>query len=154
MRSRLTERIGGALTCLLAVAMVAVTFDSASAQTTGHQRKARARGEAQDDVVVTETHIALIKNVLKLRPIQEPYWAPVENALRDLAQWQAMKAASASALSHTGRNTRESANFVMRRLKRIAAIAAPLLRSLDESQRHDLAILAQLAGLKQLLASR
>ena len=34
-------------------------------------------------------NIARIKNVLKLTPAQEPYWAPVEEALRDLARQQA-----------------------------------------------------------------
>jgi len=129
-----------------------VTPSVASAQTTGHQREARVRAEAQDDVVVTETHIALIRNVLKLTPTQEPHWTPVEIALRELAQMQAAKAATLDTVART--SARGNANTVMRRLKRIAAIAVPLLKSLDESQRHDLAILAQLAGLKQLLASR
>lgn len=34
-------------------------------------------------------NIARIKSVLKLTPAQEPYWAPVETALRDLARQQA-----------------------------------------------------------------
>jgi hypothetical protein len=153
MSSRLYERACGAVMWLLVVAvMLATLFDPVSARTTGHRREAPA--ETQDDVVVKEIHIALIKNVLKLRAEQEPYWIPVENALRNLAQWQAAKAASTSALPPESRGAREYANLVMRRLKRIAAIAVPLRKSLDETQRHDLAILARIAGLEILLASR
>lgn len=150
MDSFSTRRSVSALICLLLGVILHFTPFVASAQTTGHQREARARAEAQDDVLVTEVHIALIRNVLKLTPSQEPYWFPVEMALRQLAQLQAAKAVGTVART----STRVNANTVMWRLKRIAAIAAPLLKTLDENQKRDLAILAQLAGLKQLLASR
>ena len=41
-------------------------------------------------------NIARIKSVLKLTPAQEPYWAPVETALRDLARQQAPVRSTAS----------------------------------------------------------
>ena len=137
----------------LAVAMILLTATVAPAlgQTTGKVTEPQGHVDAQSDIVVTETHIALIKNVLNLRADQERHWTPVETALREVAHLQVRAAEGVAAVHAHGR---ASGINIMRRLKRIAAVAAPLLESLDDEQRQKLAILARLAGLEVLLASR
>ena len=134
-----------------AIMLLTATVAPALGQTTGKVTDPHGHADAQSDIVVTETHIALIKNVLNLRAEQERQWAPVETALREVARLQARAAERVAAVHARGR---ASGINIMRRLKRIAAVAAPLLKSLDDEQRQKLAILARLAGLEVLLASR
>ena len=121
----------------------------AVAQTTGKVTEARHRVDVPSDVVVKEMHISLLKFALNLRPAQEPFWAPVEVALRDMAQWQATTASEFDS-NERGR----SGNTVVMRLRRIAALAVPLIKALDEDQRRSMMMLARTAGLEQLLASK
>ena len=99
------------------------------------------------DVVVRHEHIAIIKAALNLRPAQEQYWLPVEAALADMARWQA----NAEAASAEGVRPHDA---VMSRLKRIAHIAAPLIKVLDDEQRQSMQMLARSAGLEVLLVSK
>jgi hypothetical protein len=105
---------------------------------------ARNQADIPTDIVVTEAHITLLKSTLNLRPEQMPYWTPVETALQEMARWQATP-------SDATANRPEAA--VVARLKRIAALAAPLIKVLDEGQRNSMMILARSAGLEQLLAA-
>src|SRR5262249_8015908 len=75
--------------CLSAAALFLPLIMPAHAQTTGKLAESRAHAEAPTDTVVTEMHIWLIKAILRLRPEQEIFWAPVEAALRELARLQA-----------------------------------------------------------------
>jgi hypothetical protein len=115
----------------------------ASAQTT----VAWLRAEVPSDVVVREMHITLLKFALNLRPAQEPFWAPVEAALHEMAQWQAKGSPDADANGRTG-------GAVVHRLKRIAALAVPLIKALDDTQRRSMMSLARSAGLEMLVASK
>jgi len=92
-------------------------------------------------------HITLLKFVLNLRPAQEPFWAPVEAALHDMAQWQAKGSPELNSSDRAG-------SAVAHRLRRIAAMAVPLIKALDENQRRSMMMLARSAGLEQLLASK
>lgn len=75
---------------------------------------------------------------------------PVEAALRDLARAQA--AAKMQFVSTAGDASRTAENLdVATRLRRIALLARPLLRSLDVAQRQKLMTLARSARLEQLL---
>ena len=126
-------------------ALSVMLVSPASAQTTGKVTEARHRVDVPSDVVVKERHISLLKFALNLRPEQEPFWAPVEAALHDMARWQA-----SSDLDATGR----AASAVVLRLKRIAALAVPLIKALDDSQRRNMMMLARSAGLEMLVASK
>ena len=128
-----------------AAAFLSAQFSPTSAQTTGKVTEARHHVDVPTDVVVKEMHITLLKFALNLRPAQEPYWAPVESALHDMAQWQAK-----AEVDSNGR----SGSAVVARLKRIAALAVPLIRALDDSQRRSMMMLARSAGLEMLVASR
>lgn len=75
---------------------------------------------------------------------------PVEAALRDLARAQA--AAKKQLVSAQGRaNYASEDTDVAVRLRRIALLARPLLRSLDGPQRQKLMTLARSARLEELL---
>jgi hypothetical protein len=131
----------------------------ALAQTTGKISDARVRIETlraetphrkvMPEIIVTETHIAILKNVLNLRPDQEPYWIPVAAALGELARGQAKSADG----DMTERHRKPATVGAKQHLKRIAAISAPLIRALDESQKRDVITLARAFGLERLVAS-
>jgi len=132
----------------LGVTALSTMFGStASAQTTGKATEGRQRADVPSDVVVKEMHITLLKFALNLRPAQEPFWAPVEAALHEMAQWQAKGSPEINSSDRAG-------SAVVLRLKRIAAMAVPLIRALDENQRRAMMMLARSAGLEQLLASK
>jgi len=132
---------------LSAAALLIAHVSPASAQTTGKVTQARHSADVPSDILVKEMHISLLKFALNLRPTQEPYWAPIEAALREMARWQAAAASEFDSASN-----RSGAAVVMR-IKRIAAMAQPLIRVLDDSQRRSLYMLSRSAGLEQLLAS-
>jgi hypothetical protein len=137
--------------CFGAVVLVAPFVAAAQASRPGQVPETEARRVyVPSDIFVTEAHIFLIKFVLQLRPEQEWHWMPVEAALRDLARAQA--AAKKQLVSTEGEANHASANSdVAVRLRRIALLARPLLRSLDVAQRQKLMTLARSARLEQLL---
>jgi len=79
--------------------------------------------------------------------IDVPEAAPVEAALHDMAQWQAKGSPELNSSDRAG-------SAVAHRLRRIAAMAVPLIKALDENQRRSMMMLARSAGLEQLLASK
>lgn len=108
------------------------------------------RADIPADIAISETHIFVLKFMLQLRPEQEGHWLPVEAALRELARSQA--AADARHVSTPGSRTRTAEKpEIANRLREIAVLARPLLRSLDVNQRQKLAALARAARLEQLL---
>jgi hypothetical protein len=96
----------------------------------------RGRPEIAAEPVITQGQIASFKSVLKLRPEQHPHWATVETALHDIARGRS------SAVAET-----------TTKLRRLKALAAPLIKSLDNSQRSDAIAFARRIGYGQLAAS-
>ena len=129
-----------------AMALSILLSSPASAQTSA-RADARQRAEVPSDVVVKETHITLLKFALNLRPAQEPFWAPVEAALHEMAQWQAKGSPETDANGRAG-------SSVVHRLRRIAAMAVPLIKALDDNQKRSMMMLARTAGLEMLVASK
>lgn len=97
-------------------------------------------------------NIARIKSVLKLTAAQEPYWAPVEVALRDLARQQA-RAESSDGLVH--RISHKVVSVVMNSaaVQRLAVAARPLIAKLDEDQMRAAHGLAAEMGLGPVVAA-
>jgi hypothetical protein len=94
------------------------------------------RADIPADIAISETHIFVLKFMLQLRPEQEGHWLPVEAALRELARSQA--AADARHVSTPGSRTRTAEKpEIANRLREIAVLARPLLRSLDVNQRQN-----------------
>jgi hypothetical protein len=96
-------------------------------------------------------NIARIKSVLKLTPAQEPYWAPVEVALRDLAHQQAPS--ESVGLVHRVSHRVVQVVLNSAAVQRLAVAARPLIAMLDEEQRRAAHGLAQEMGLGPVVAA-
>lgn len=96
-------------------------------------------------------NIARIKSVLKLTPAQEPYWAPVEAALRDLARQQA-PAESAGLMRRISHRV-VSVVLNSAAVQRLAVAARPLVVMLNEEQMRAAHGLAQEMGLGPVVAA-
>jgi hypothetical protein len=106
---------------------------------------------AHADQATASINIARIKSVLKLTPAQEPYWAPVETALRELARQQAP--VESTGLVH--RVSRRVVSVVLNSaaVRKLAVAARPLIAMLDAEQMHAAHGLAQEMGLGPVVAA-
>jgi hypothetical protein len=101
--------------------------------------------------IITETHIVRLRATLKLTAAQLPYWAPVEVALYELARQQARGEAAGFNARYTGYSS--AVALTEAHLRRLKAIAMPLIYSLDDNQKRDAIAFGRNMGLHQLVAS-
>ena len=97
-------------------------------------------------------NIARIKSVLKLTPAQEPYWAPVEAALRELARRQNASSKSAGLVRRIS-NRVVTVVLNSAAVQRLAVAARPLIATLDPEQMRAAQGLAQEMGLGPVVAA-
>jgi len=114
------------IVCALAFSMFGAMSASISHGTVGFT------SAAAQQVVVTDTHIARLRSVLRLTPEQEIYWRPLEAALRG--------AATPVDTEEAGFYQRVKARlrtYVVnaRAAQRISYAAQPLIASLSEEQK-------------------
>jgi hypothetical protein len=108
------------------------------------------RARKDSGALFNAAQLASIKSRLKLTPNQEEYWPPVESALRDIG-WKAAhdggrKAGSRQDLAATiDPNSDE--------VQRLKSAAFPLIMSMNEDQKREVRMLAQVMGLTQVAAS-
>ena len=97
-------------------------------------------------------NISRIKSALKLTPAQEPYWAPVESALRELARRQN---ASSESAGFVRRLSNRVVTVVLNSsaVQRLAVAARPLIGTLDAEQMRTAQGLAQEMGLGPVVAA-
>jgi hypothetical protein len=90
--------------------------------------------------------------VLKLTPAQEPYWHPVEAALRELARRQN---ASSESAGFVRRLSNRVVTVVLNSsaVQRLAVAARPLIGTLDAEQMRAAQGLAQEMGLGPVVAA-
>ncbi len=126
------------LRLILGAAVITAAVSSASAQ----QWASADRGQfaapsrsASSEPVITHGQIARLKATLKLKSEQLSHWAAVENALHDIAR------------------NRSAVSDMANKLRRLKAVAGPLLRTLDDSQRSQAIAFAHSIGYGQLAAS-
>ena len=96
-------------------------------------------------------NISRIKSVLKLTPAQEPYWAPVETALRDLSRQQAP--VESTGLVHRVSHRVVSVVLNSAAVRKLAVAARPLITMLDAEQMRAAHGLAQEMGLGPVVAA-
>lgn len=96
-------------------------------------------------------NIARIKSALKLTPAQEPYWAPVEAALRDLNHRQAQSEGDGLVRRISHRVVSIALNSAT--IQKLAAAARPLIGVLDAEQMRTAHGLAQEMGLGPVVAA-
>jgi hypothetical protein len=95
--------------------------------------------------------VARIKSALHLTPAQEPYWGPVEAALRDLARRQERDANDGLVRRVSKRVVQVALNSAT--VHRLVAAARPLVKTFDEHQMQTAHGLAQEMGLGPVVAA-
>jgi hypothetical protein len=134
-----------------AMALTVGMTSFAAAETWGatqqHERAASPAGPA-----IKESHIARLRAVLNLSAEQQKYWGPVESALRALARQQSRQEASAGPVQRMSDRASSLASTAVQ-LRRLASVAAPLIRVLDDSQKRSAVSFAQSAGFGHLAAA-
>ena len=95
--------------------------------------------------------VARIKSALHLTPAQEPYWAPVESALRELARRQDRDANDGLVRRISKRVVQVALNSAT--VHRLVAAARPLAKTLDEQQMRTAHGLAQEMGFGSVVAA-
>ncbi len=96
--------------------------------------------------------VARIKQVLQLTPEQEPYWPPVEAALREVARRQQAQAESAGFVRRISHRV-VSIVLDSAAVARVARAARPLIERLRDEQKQGALALAQEMGLVPVLAA-
>jgi hypothetical protein len=111
-----------------------------------------AQEGGRNTFVLTESHIAGFKAALRLTAAQERHWPAVEAALRSLVKRQSQDDNSGGMVY---RLSSKAAGYVVDSIgfKRVAAAAAPLLRTLDEGQKEQARAAARAMGFAHLAAS-
>ena len=95
--------------------------------------------------------VARIKSALHLTPAQEPYWAPVEAALRELARRQERDPNDGLVRRVSKRVVQVALNSAT--VHRLAAAARPLVKTFDEQQMRTAHGLAQEMGFGPVVAA-
>jgi len=100
---------------------------------------------------LAEIDIAQVKSMLHLTAAQERYWAPVEAALRSLAQRRPADPSD----GFVRRISRRVVSVVLdgAAVERLAVSARPLVAVLDDQQKQTAVMLAQQMGLGPVLAA-
>jgi len=105
---------------------------------------------AAQDIIVTESHIARLKSVLKLTPSQERHWHPVEATLRAIMRSQGRDSGEGGLVQRTRARI---AGFVLSStaLQRLSSVAQPLIASLDDNQKQDGLMVIRSMGIASLM---
>lgn len=104
------------------------------------------------EVQAASVDVARIKTALRLTPEQEPYWAPLEVALRDVVRRQKAQAESAGLVRRIS-NKVYSLVLDTAAIKHLAVAARPLIAKLDSQQMQVASGLVQEMGLGPVVAA-
>ena len=130
-----------------AFALVAIGSSSVLADTSG--TLAGQQVSSTSGFVFTQAHIARFKAVLKLTPAQEQHWPAVDKAFREMVS-ERLQESAAQGLVQGISNRAVSLGSNVMALRRLAAAAYPLIRSLDEEQKQSALALARTMGLEKI----
>lgn len=136
-------------TTALAIAGTTLAYAQQSPGGRGHDRGPHARMSAEDIAAFGDARVAALRAGLKLTPEQEKNWPAVEAALRDMAKQRSERftaRASADKPSDPIERLSQRADTLTQQgaaLKKVADAAGPLYKSLDDSQKHRLVVLAR-----------
>jgi zinc resistance-associated protein len=100
--------------------------------------------------VVTDSHIARLKAMLKLTDSQERHWPAVEAALRQFARQQARDEAASAGFVQRLRTEAAGLATQTVALNRVVSAARPLIKTLDEEQKREALKLARALGFDRL----
>ena len=106
---------------------------------------------AKSEAVMSLAQVTRLKAVLKLTAAQEQLWPAIERAFHEVSQ--AQEAASSQGLIQGIKNRATSVALNALALRRLAAAASPLLRTLDEEQKQSGLAFARSVGLHSVAAA-
>lgn len=101
---------------------------------------------AEQSLMAASINIGRIRSVLRLTSQQEPLWAPVEAALREIARRQQARAEPAGFVRRVS-NRVVSIVLNSAAVERLAVAARPLIAALDNEQKQAASGLAREMGL-------
>ena len=101
---------------------------------------------SEQSQMATTIDVARIHGVLRLTAQQEPLWAPVESALRDIVRQQQVHSGEAGFLKRVSHRV-VSIVMTSAAVERLARAARPLIRALDDQQKQAASDLAHEMGL-------
>ena len=108
------------------------------------------RARKDSGALFNAAQLASIKSRLRLTPNQEEYWPPVESALRDIG-WKATHDDTRKPGSRP--NLAATIDPNSDEVQRLKSAAFPLIMSMNEDQKREVRMLAQVMGLQQVAAS-
>ena len=111
----------------------------------------RSQMVAKSGAVMSLAQVARLKSVLKLTPAQEQLWPAIERAFHEISQ--AQETASSQGFVQGVKNRAASVGLNALALRRLAAAAYPLIRTLDEEQKQSALAFARSAGLHSVAAA-
>jgi len=129
---------------LLAGVFTLATIGLLSNITASHANDLAGAASEQSQLAAS-INVVRIKSVLRLTPAQEPYWPPVEAALRDVARQQART--QPAGFVHRISHRVVSIVFNSAAVERLVVAARPLIAVLDQEQMRAASGLAQEMGL-------
>lgn len=124
----------GAVTLIVACLLPA-SREGLVASARAQEQPAAQEQLTEPTVVITESHIARLKSVLKLTPAQEVYWRALEAALRDIVRRP--HADEGGGLVQRVRARINGYVLNAAAMRRVAVAAQPLIASLDDEQKQN-----------------
>jgi len=116
------------------------------------ERRPPAHARKDSGALFNDAQLASIKARLKLTEYQEQYWPPVASALRDIG----IRAARGATRKTDPRGSQVRAAEIDpngEAVERLKSAAFPLIMSMNDDQKREVRMLAQVMGLQQVAAS-
>lgn len=116
------------------------------------KRAAESKTADQARAESASAQLARIKATLKLTPMQERYWPPVEAALRDILTQVGYDSGQPHA-SQPSKRANAPATIDPERVQRLTSAAMPLLMTFDEAQKREVRRIARIMGLENVASA-
>lgn len=133
------------------VGALALVIGSSVAFADGETGFSQNRPGATSELVMSSTHVARLKSVLKLTAQQQQHWPAVEHAFREISQAQEAGAPQGIVQGIKHRVTSIALNTLA--LRRLATAAHPLIRTLTDEQKQDAMSFVRSTGLASVAAA-
>jgi len=130
------------------LALASVSFSPAFADSLGTEFEKGAHLSERSSLVISETQIARFKAALRLTPVQEQLWAPIEAELRQITRTG--QRSEPEGIVQRIRNRFRSIVLDVAALRRVGNAARPLLMSLDYEQKQKALQISRTMGMSSL----
>lgn len=111
----------------------------------------RSQAVAKSGAVMSLAQVSRLKSALKLTSAQEQLWPAIERAFHEISQ--AQEPVGSQGIVQGVKNRAASIGLNALALRRLAAAAYPLIRTLDEEQKQSALAFARSAGLHSVAAA-